>query len=134
VFFGIVHPEVMALSVGIADVRTANALYLVQQSAVGQSSPAQFSPLAPPTAGDHVVDSSEGEALMVEMAMQHDEQHTLTMIDKRIICEQGDTVLRFLVVCALRSLQAFPTNFYEYPSKSTGYLEESLVCGLGADQ
>lgn len=50
VLFGIVHPEMMALCVGIGGVRAAHALHLVQQGKVGQSGPAQFSPITPPTA------------------------------------------------------------------------------------
>jgi hypothetical protein len=39
VFFDIVHPEAMALSVGVGDVRTAQDLQLFQRGAVGQNGP-----------------------------------------------------------------------------------------------
>jgi hypothetical protein len=39
VFFDIVQPEVMALSVGVAGARAANALHLVQQKSGNYSDP-----------------------------------------------------------------------------------------------
>jgi hypothetical protein len=61
----------MPLGVGVAKVRAANALHLVQQGAIGKNRAAQLGPIAPLTAGNYVVNGCEGEALMVEVAMKH---------------------------------------------------------------
>jgi len=40
VFFDIVHPEMVALRIGIGKVRTTYPRYLVQQGTIGQGRPA----------------------------------------------------------------------------------------------
>ena len=84
VCFGIVHPEVMALGVGVGSVRATHPLHFVQQSRVCQNRLAQIGPIPPPTARDQVVNSDKGEALMVEMAMKHGGQHAV--MDNYINC------------------------------------------------
>lgn len=65
------HPEVVTLGVGVGSVRAANPLHLVQQGTISQYGQAQLSPIPPSTARNDIVDRSEGEALMVEVAMKH---------------------------------------------------------------
>jgi hypothetical protein len=52
---------------------------------VSQNRSAQVSPVPPPTTRNHVVNGSEGKALMIEMTMQHGEQHAFTIIDAHIL-------------------------------------------------
>lgn len=69
--FDIVHPKMITLSVGVRNVRTANALHLVQQRLIPQDCLTQTSPVIPSPARDHVINSGESEALMVEMSVEH---------------------------------------------------------------
>jgi hypothetical protein len=71
VFFGIVHPEVMALSVGIRSMSAADPLHFVEQGAVSQYRTSQLSPVTPAAAGDYVVYGGEGEAPMVKVSVEH---------------------------------------------------------------
>jgi len=85
---------------------------------VSQNGPAQVNPVPPPTARNHVVDGSEGEALMIEMAMKHGEQHTFTIVDNRILRERrekSNTILRMWQSMRNTRQRRFPTHFYEYP-------------------
>ena len=61
----------VTLSVGIGEAGTADALHLLQEIAVSEDGPAQFSPILPSTACDHIVDSGKSEALVIDVAMQH---------------------------------------------------------------
>jgi hypothetical protein len=66
-----VHPEVMALRIRISDIGAADALHFVQQRAVAEHRTAQLGPVLPTAARNHVVDGSESETLVVEVAMVH---------------------------------------------------------------
>jgi hypothetical protein len=72
VFFGIAHPKVMALSVGVRSVSAADSLHFVKQRWVGQSRTSQLCPITPATSRDDVVDRGEGEALMVKVSVEHE--------------------------------------------------------------
>jgi hypothetical protein len=71
VFFGIVHPEVMALRVGVRGVNAADSQHLVEQRLVGKSRTSQLGPITPSTTRDHVVDGGESKALMVKVSVKH---------------------------------------------------------------
>ena len=49
----------------------ADALDFVEQGVVFKSRPAQFGPIAPATATDHVVYGGERKALMIQVAVLH---------------------------------------------------------------
>jgi hypothetical protein len=65
-------PEVMTLSVGIRNMSATDPLYFVKQRAVGQSRQSQICPITPAATRDHVVNGGEGEALMVQVSVQHE--------------------------------------------------------------
>jgi len=50
VLSGIVHPEVMALGVGVGSVGLADPFHPIEQGAVSQYCSPQISPVLPPTA------------------------------------------------------------------------------------
>ncbi len=62
----------MALGVGIIRMGPANPFNLVQQGPILQDGSAQFGPIPPSTARDHVVDGSQRVSLMIEMTVLHD--------------------------------------------------------------
>ena len=70
-FIGVMHPEVIALGVGVRNVRAANLGHLVQQRLILQNGEAQPNPVPPAPTRDHVVDSGERETLVVEMSVKH---------------------------------------------------------------
>jgi hypothetical protein len=80
-----VHPEVVALGIGVGNVRKTNPLHFIQQGAVSQDGPAQFSPIPPLTTGNYVVDSGESEVLMIEVAMKHDNHTPFLFVDIDIL-------------------------------------------------
>ena len=55
----------MTLSIRVSNAMGANALNLIEQSAVFQSRTTQLCPIVPATATNHVVYSGECKALMV---------------------------------------------------------------------
>src|SRR3546814_20697694 len=61
----------MALSVRIRSVSAADTLHFVEQGMVGKDRPSQFGPVTPAATPDHIVADGEGEALMVEVSMEH---------------------------------------------------------------
>lgn len=61
----------MTLGVWIRKVWLAHLVDLVQQSLVKQNLAAQVCPVLPPTTRDDVVNGCEGEALVIEVAMDH---------------------------------------------------------------
>jgi hypothetical protein len=69
--FGIVHPEMMALRIGLCHVGAAHPLHFVQQRAIRQRGASQFSPVIPAATRNHVVNRGEGEVLVVEVPMFH---------------------------------------------------------------
>ena len=70
-FFDIVQPKAMALSAGIGGAMGADALDFVEQGAVCKSCPAQFGPVAPAAATDHVVYGGERKALVIQVTVLH---------------------------------------------------------------
>jgi hypothetical protein len=71
VFLGIVHPEVVALRIGIRHVRTANLLYFVEQGTVSQRRMSQLSPVTPAPTQNYIVDGGEGETLVIKVSVKH---------------------------------------------------------------
>ena len=69
--FDMVQPEVMALRAGVAGAMAADALDPVEQRLVPEGGAAEIGPIPPPAPGDDVVDDRGGEALVVEVAVQH---------------------------------------------------------------
>lgn len=65
------QPEMMALSVGVRNMGTADSFHFVCNGAVSQYRTPQFDPVSPATARDHIIDGGERVALMVEMAVAH---------------------------------------------------------------
>lgn len=70
-FLGIVHPEVMTLSVGIRNAGTANLLNFFEQGTILQNSSPQLKPVIPTPTRDHVVNRGESEALMIQVSVEH---------------------------------------------------------------
>jgi len=64
-------PKMVALSVGVSDVRAAHPQHLLEDSRILQRRCAQFSPIASFAASDHVVNRRESKPLMREMTMVH---------------------------------------------------------------
>ena len=69
--FDIMQPEVMALRAGVGGALAADAFDPVEQRLVPEGGAMEISPILPSAAGDDVVDGREGEAPMVEVAVQH---------------------------------------------------------------
>ncbi len=61
----------VALGIGIGDVRLAHPQHLFQRGPVSERRPAQLSPISALAASDHVVNRGESELLMGKMTMQH---------------------------------------------------------------
>ena len=61
----------MTLSAGVGGAMGADALDFVEQGAVFKSCSAQFGPVAPAAATDHVVYGGERKALVVQVAVLH---------------------------------------------------------------
>ena len=61
--------------------------FYVQQGAVRQNGLTQVDPILPLTARDHVVYGGEGEALMIDATMKHDEQDIFAIFDNFILHE-----------------------------------------------
>jgi hypothetical protein len=64
-FFGIVHPKVMALGVGVRNLGAANSQDIFEQSWISENRTSQLNPIIPLTTRDYVVNGREREALMV---------------------------------------------------------------------
>ena len=69
--FDIVQPEMMALRTGVVGTMAADAFDPVEQRLVPEGGATEIGPILPPAPGDDVVDGREGEALVVEVAVQH---------------------------------------------------------------
>ena len=69
----IVMPKLIALSVGISDVGTADPIYFAKRAAVTERRLAQSGPVIPAATADHIVDGGERELLVVEVAVLHDD-------------------------------------------------------------
>jgi hypothetical protein len=82
---GIAFPKVIALGIGILHVRIADSAHLLHDDAICERCTAQFGPVLAPATVDHVVDSREGEILVVEMAVEHGRQQCFTLLDESII-------------------------------------------------
>ena len=61
----------MALRVGVTNMRLANAFNLAQKRRVRQHRAAQLGPVLPAPARNYIVNACKGELLMVEVAVQH---------------------------------------------------------------
>ena len=61
----------MTLSAWVSGAMGADALDFVEQGVVCKSRPAQFGPVAPATATDHVVYGGERKALVIQVAVVH---------------------------------------------------------------
>ena len=70
-FSDIVHPKAIALSAWVVGTMGTDALDFVEQGVVFKSCPAQFSPVAPATATDHVVYGGKRKALVIQVAVLH---------------------------------------------------------------
>lgn len=70
-FSDIVHPKAIALSAWVGGAMGADALDFVEQGVVLKSGPAQFGPVAPATATDHVVYGGERKTLVIQVAVLH---------------------------------------------------------------
>jgi hypothetical protein len=62
----------VALGIGIGDVRPAYPQHLLRYRPVLERCPAQLNPISALAASDKVVNRGESELLMGEMTMQHD--------------------------------------------------------------
>ncbi len=69
--FGILLPEVIALRVGIAYLRRADAENSLGQPRIRQQRPTQFRPIRPLAARDDVVNRREGQVLVIQVAVKH---------------------------------------------------------------
>ena len=67
----IVHPEMMALGVGIPDMSATDALDPIRDERIGADGSAQVGPVGPTAACDHVVYRGGRIALMVEVTVPH---------------------------------------------------------------
>ena len=66
-----IHPEVMALRVGVDDLRCADLFDLVEQCRIVEGRLPEIRPVVPSAARDDVVDGCGGVPLMVQMSVQH---------------------------------------------------------------
>ncbi len=69
-FIGVMHPEVIALGVGVRNVSAAILGDLVQQRVILQDSVAQPNPVWQAPTRNHTVDSGERETLVIEMVVK----------------------------------------------------------------
>ncbi len=67
--FGILFPEVVTLGIRIGNVRLAHPQHLIHHGPVSKRRPAQINPILSLAAGDDVVDGSQGELLVGEVAV-----------------------------------------------------------------
>ena len=70
-FSDIVHPKAIALSAWVGGTMGADALDFVEQGVVCKSRSAQFGPVTPAAATDHVVYGGERKALVIQVAVLH---------------------------------------------------------------
>ena len=66
---GIVHPEVVALRIGIGKVRAASAMYTLQYIATRQYAPAQINPVLLEPATNHVINGGKTQAAGIDVTM-----------------------------------------------------------------
>lgn len=69
---GIVQPEMMALSVRVRDIGAAHPLNGIEHGGIREGCSAQFSPIHPAAASNHIVNGGRCEALMVQMAVDQE--------------------------------------------------------------
>jgi hypothetical protein len=70
-FGGIRHPEMVALRVGIGDMRAAHLLYFFAQSRVRQDGQTQILPILALAPGDHIVNGRQAQLLMIKVPVYH---------------------------------------------------------------
>lgn len=75
----------MALGAWVGRARSADALDFVEQGLVSESRPAQFGPVAPAPATDHVVYGGERKALVIQVAVLHGFSLYLRMFFKFLV-------------------------------------------------
>ena len=68
---GIVHPEVVALRITIAQVRAASAMYTLQYIATRQYAPAQINPVLLEPATNHIINGGKAQATGIDVTMVH---------------------------------------------------------------
>jgi len=61
---------------------------LIQQRVVLQNRAPQIGPILPPPTRNEIVDGGERETLMVEVAMQHDDQDILTILSVSSLADE----------------------------------------------
>ena len=65
------HPEMVTLGAGIADVDAADLLHFVQNCAAAEDGQAQRLPVPAFATSDHIVNRGEGQFLMVQVPVYH---------------------------------------------------------------
>jgi len=65
------HPEMIALGVGINDAGAADAHDFFQIGAIRQDGSAQVLPIPALATGDDIIDGRQGQILMIEVSVDH---------------------------------------------------------------